>query len=178
MKNSTNIYDIDGELIRGIDDTHKWTADEVKEKIEYYRNKLNGLDKEDKKAILYTTYMRNLSNYLLILYSQMTKPQLKAEIDKARREVTNEQIVKAIEELSKEVNNDGETAEDTTDEVPAHTPEDNKDTADEKLGNDAPIDGGNSDVHEDGPKPEDDILVERGPVMDEYVEFEEVKDGE
>lgn len=178
MKNSTNIYDIDGELIRGIDDTHKWTAEEVKEKIEFYRNKLNNLDKDDKKAILYTTYMRNLSNYLFILYSQMTKPQLKAEIDKARREVTNEQIAKAMEELSKEVNNDGETVEDTTDEVPTHAPKDNEDSADEKPGNDAPIDGGDSDVHEARPESEGDILVERETVMDEYVPFEEVKDGE
>lgn len=29
MKNSSNIYDVDGELIRSIDDTHEWTIEEV-----------------------------------------------------------------------------------------------------------------------------------------------------
>lgn len=31
MKNNSNIYDIDGELIRSSGDTHKFTVDEAKE---------------------------------------------------------------------------------------------------------------------------------------------------
>ena len=101
MNNNSNIYDIDGEIIRKADDTHKWTVDEVKEKIEYYRKKLQNLAEDDKKAVLYTTYMRNLSSYLFILYAQMPAEQLQAEINAAKALSTDEQVKKAMEELEK-----------------------------------------------------------------------------
>ena len=99
MTNNSNIYDIDGEVIRKIDDNHQWTVEEVKNKIEYYRNKLKDLAEDDKKAALYATYMRNLSNYLFVLYSKMTPDQLNAEIDAAKVLSTDEQVKKAMEEL-------------------------------------------------------------------------------
>lgn len=104
MTNNSNIYDIDGEIIRKIDDDHQWTVEEVKNKIEYYRNKLKDLAEDDKKAILYATYMRNLSNYLLVLYSKMTPDQLNAEINAAKALTTNEQVKKAMEELQDSLN--------------------------------------------------------------------------
>ena len=173
MNNNSNIYDIDGELIRSVDDSHKWTVEEVKNKIEYYRKKLQELAEDDKKAILYTTYMRNLSNYLFVLYSQMPAEQLNAEIQAAKALSTNEQVKKAMEELQKDVDNDGKTAENTTDEVPDEPTTDNESTTDEEPGDAAPIDGGNSDIHEERPISQSDLLVERdgvNTVMDEYVE--------
>lgn len=173
MNNYSNIYDIDGELVRSADDEHKWTVEEVKEKIEYYRKKLQDIAEDDKKAVIYTTYMRNLSNYLFVLYSQMPAEQLNAEIEKAKSIATSDQVRKAMEELQKEVNNDGKTAESTTNEVPDEPTTDNEDTANEELGDVTPIDGGNSDVHEERPLSQSDLLVERdgvNTVMDEYVE--------
>lgn len=128
MTNNSNIYDIDGEIIRKIDDNHQWTVEEVKNKIEYYRNKLKDLAEDDKKAVLYATYMRNLSNYLLVLYSKMTPDQLNAEINAAKALTTNEQVKKAMEELQNSLNEEEK-------EEPKET------------------------------------------VMDEYVDFEEVKNG-
>ena len=173
MNNNSNIYDIDGELIRSVDDSHKWTVEEVKNKIEYYRKKLQELAEDDKKAILYTTYMRNLSNYLFVLYSQMPAEQLNAEIQAAKALSTNEQVKKAMGELQKDVDNDGKTAENTTDEVPDEPTTDNEDTTDEEPGDATPIDGGDSDIHEERPLSQSDLLVERdgvNTVMDEYVE--------
>lgn len=173
MNNYSNIYDIDGELVRSADDEHKWTVEEVKEKIEYYRKKLQDIAEDDKKAVIYATYMRNLSNYLFVLYSQMPAEQLNAEIEKAKSIATSDQVRKAMEELQKEVNNDGKTAENTANEVPDKPTTNNEDTTDEKPGDVTPVDGGNSDIHEERPLSQSDLLVERdgvNTVMDEYVE--------
>lgn len=113
MTNNSNIYDIDGEIIRKIDDDHQWTVEEVKNKIEYYRNKLKDLAEDDKKAVLYATYMRNLSNYLLVLYSKMTPDQLNAEINAAKALTTNEQVKKAMEELQDSLNEEEKEPKET-----------------------------------------------------------------
>ena len=178
MNNNSNIYDIDGEIIRKADDKHKWTVNEVKEKIEYYRKKLQDLAEDDKKAVIYTTYMRNLSNYLFILYSQMPAEQLQGEIDAAKALSTDEQVKKAMEELSNSLEDDGTTTEGTTVEVPNESTTDNESTTNEEPGDATPIDGGDSDIHEERPLSQSDLLVERDSVsnnLDEYVDFEEVK---
>lgn len=117
MTNNSNIYDIDGEIIRKIDDNHQWTVEEVKNKIEYYRNKLKDLAEDDKKAVLYATYMRNLSNYLLVLYSKMTPDQLNAEINAAKALTTNEQVKKAMEELQDSLNEEEKEKEEPKETV-------------------------------------------------------------
>lgn len=117
MTNNSNIYDIDGEIIRKIDDNHQWTVEEVKNKIEYYRNKLKDLAEDDKKAVLYATYMRNLSNYLLVLYSKMTPDQLNAEINAAKALTTDEQVKKAMEELQNSLDEDEEEKEEPKETV-------------------------------------------------------------
>jgi len=65
----TNIYDIDGKLIRGIDDTHEWTIEEAQERIKYYVELLKALNKEDKdyalKATTYNKYIDNLVSYTI-----------------------------------------------------------------------------------------------------------------
>ena len=175
MNNNSNIYDIDGQIIRKADDEHKWTVEEVKEKIEYYRKKLQDLAEDDKKAVIYTTYMRNLSNYLFVLYSQMPAEQLQAEIDAAKALSTDEQVKKAMQELQDEVNNDGTTTEGTTDEVPNESTSDNESTTNKELGDATPLNGGDSNVHEEQPISQSDLLVERDVnpdelVMDEYIE--------
>lgn len=65
----TNIYDIDGKLIRGTEDTHEWTIEEAQERIKYYVELLKALNKEDKdyalKAATYNKYIDNLVSYTI-----------------------------------------------------------------------------------------------------------------
>lgn len=69
MNNNTNIYDIDGDLIRAAGDYHKFTIEEAQEKIKQYIEKLKSLDKTDKdyalKVSTYNQYVDNLANYII-----------------------------------------------------------------------------------------------------------------
>lgn len=68
-KPKTNIYDIDGKLIRGIDDTHQFTIEEAQERIKYYLELLKALSTEDPdyalKASTYNQYVDNLVAYCI-----------------------------------------------------------------------------------------------------------------
>lgn len=99
MTNNTNIYDIDGELIREAGDNHQWTIEETKEKMEYYRKKILEVGEESPDAVKYATYMRNLSQYLMTLYAKMTPEELNAELQANKGKSTEEQVKEAIEEL-------------------------------------------------------------------------------
>lgn len=104
MKNNTNIYDIDGELIRKSGDNHHITLEEARKKVEYYRNKLEKLDKTDKKAAVYETYIRNLNAYIFNLYSKMSHDELITELNSILpQNTTSEQVENALDELKKEV---------------------------------------------------------------------------
>lgn len=180
MNNSTNIYDVDNQIIRKAGDNHTWTVEEVKNKLEYYRNKLKDLAEDDKKAVIYATYMRNLSNYLLVLYSKMTPEQLNAEIELAKKVTTEEQVKKAMEELKNSVEteeNEGLREANTTTEIQGGTnTEDNEDNNNKELGDDQVVGREHSDISEERPVTQDDLLVERDVTpdnMDEYVVFEE-----
>ena len=102
---------------------------------------------------------------------------LNKEIEASKAKKLEEQVKDAIDELSKDVNNDGETAENTTDEVPTESPTDTESTTDEELRDVEVIERSNSDIHEERPLSQSDLLVERGSIntnMDEYTEYEEV----
>ena len=104
MKNDTNIYDIDGELIRPAGDNHEWTIDEVQKRIEYYTNKIESLDKDDPKVKVYTTYINNLNKYAFTLYSKMTSGEINDLLGEySKKENLKEQVEKAIEDLKQEV---------------------------------------------------------------------------
>ena len=178
MTNDTNIYDINGDIIRKAGDTHKWTIDEAKDKIEYYRKKLIEEEENSPNAVKYATYMRNLSQYIMSVYAKMTPQELNAELEKNKGKLTEDQVKKAMEDLAKDLETDDkDTRGDITHEIPTEITTDNEDNTDQEPGNDAPIDRGDSDVHEERPVTQDDILVERGGnlTMDEYVDYEEVK---
>lgn len=68
-KPKTNIYDIDGKLIRDTEDTHEWTIEEAQERIKYYVELLKALTTEDKdyalKAATYNKYIDNLVSYTI-----------------------------------------------------------------------------------------------------------------
>ena len=105
----------------------------------------------------------------------MPAEQLQAEINAAKAISTDEQVKKAMEELSNSLEDDGTTTESTTDEVPNEPTTDNESATNEEPGDVTPIDGGDSNVHEERPISQSDLLVERDVnpdelVMDEYIE--------
>ena len=101
MTNNTNIYDIDGNLLRAASDTHEITAEEAKAKIEEYQEKLKQLsnDKENAHKIgVYNTYIRNLQMHMFRYY--LAHPEF------IPRHTTEDQIKKAMTELQAEVEKD------------------------------------------------------------------------
>lgn len=156
MKES-NIYDIDGELIRR-GDQGAFTLEETEELVDKLTKKV----KENPDNEVYKVYLNNAQKWLFKLYNNMSREDLmkrmtflQTSVDDAKNAANEaeqaelEEINKAIEELKNEYNNLPETPE-------LATPEG---TGDEQL----------------------DRPVER-PMelnMDEYVEpIEEVNDGE
>lgn len=189
MKNNSNIYDIDGELVRRFDDVHRFTALEATKICEKYLKKIQDLrskesltDDENKRLVVYSTYCKNLQYYIQVQLAGMTKEELeeyyKAVLPQKPQETTKEQIEKAIEELK----NDTKTTEDTTTEVPEQpSPNDNEDDTDGIFGDDIPVRREPCDVHEERSYTKEDFLVERDnveTVMDEYVQFEELPDSD
>jgi hypothetical protein len=177
MKNNSNIYDIDGELIRPIDDNHQWTIEEAKNRVNYYQEKIQQLNnKEDKteedkqKIRIYTQYCTNLINYE---WSKMMKMDPNDLLNTISPKTTEEDVNNALNEL----NNDIETGDDTENSLSEQPTGDNEYTTNEELRDDEAIERSNSDVHEERSISQSDLLVERDNVtnnMDEYVDFEEV----
>lgn len=108
MKNNSNIYDIDGDLIRSINDTHKWTVEDAQKRIDFYTKKIEELPENDKKIDIYRTYIANLNRYIWKLYSEMSKPELNKYLTLAQNATTEDQIKQAIDELKEEVENETE----------------------------------------------------------------------
>ena len=162
MKNNSNIYDIDGDLIRGIDDVHTWTIEEAQAKIDKYTDKLKELEENDPnnpKMAIYRTYIVNLHRYLFELYAKMSPEEIQTILNTNK---TKEQINNAINELKKEIENEAEHTSKTNNE-PERT-EDGAEVGEERTENQS--------------RTQDDLLVsgEGRPetVMDEYVDFEEI----
>ena len=103
MKNETNIYDIDGELIRPAGDTHKMTAEEAQEQLKKYQEKISQLSENEPdspKIAVYETYIKNLFNYILKLYAEQP---ITPEIKPSEELGIKDQIAKAMEELKESV---------------------------------------------------------------------------
>lgn len=103
MKNETNIYDIDGELIRPVGDTHKMTVEEAQEQLKKYQEKISQLSENEPdspKIAVYKTYIKNLFNYTLKLYAEQPRtPKMKTSEELGIKD----QIAKAMEELKESV---------------------------------------------------------------------------
>lgn len=184
MKNNSNIYDIDGEIIRRFDDVHRFTALEATKIREKYLKKIQDLqakenltEDDEKKLKIYETYCKNLQNYIFVEMQKMSKEQLeeyyKEILPEKPAETTTEDVEKALEELK----NDVDTGIDTEDKVQEPTTDDSKDDRDGIFGDDAIVRREPCDVPEERSVTQDDLLVERDnvtTVMDEYVDFKEV----
>lgn len=60
MTNNSNIYDIDGEILREAGDTSELSVEEAQTRLEKYKEKAQKLDENDPKLKVYTTYIHNL----------------------------------------------------------------------------------------------------------------------
>lgn len=103
MKNNSNIYDIDGELIRPAGDIHKMTAAEAQEQIKKYQEKITQLSENEPnspKIAVYNTYIKNLFNYTLKLYSE--QPEINQE-EPVKQPDIKAQVAKAMSELKETV---------------------------------------------------------------------------
>lgn len=179
MKNNTNIYDIDGELIRRFEDVHRFTALEATKIHEKYTKKIQDLKlkseltaEDEKKIRIYETYCKNLQHYIYVEMQGMTKEELeeyyKAIIPEKPAETSKEDIEKALNE----VRNDVEIGINPEDEVHKDSPDDNEDDRDGIFGDDAIVRREPCDIPERLSVTQDDLLVEREGVinnMDEYV---------
>lgn len=98
MNNKTNIYDIDGDLIRAAGDNHQFTVEEAQEKLKHYIEKIKSLDKEDKDYLLklstYNQYADNLANYII------RERALRGDFDKVDKPNTTE----VLEDIPETVN--------------------------------------------------------------------------
>lgn len=100
MNNVTNIYDIDGELIRTAGDNHEMTIDEAKEQLKKYEEKVKELtetDPNNPKIVIYNNYIKNLASYILTLYTKQS-----ATINMPKQSSMTDQIKKAMNDLRDE----------------------------------------------------------------------------
>lgn len=174
MKTETNIYDINGEIIRQAGDNHEFTVSEAQERLQHYRKLLDAeklAEEPDKKKIdTYNIYINNLANYVAYKMTQLSGDELADLIGVNNLKKTD------TEDINKTLN-DTETTTDTTDEVPdGQTTEDTEGNTDEESGDAETVGRELSDVSEKRPLTQDDLLVERDNVttnMDEIVEVDE-----
>lgn len=100
MNNVTNIYDIDGELIRTAGDNHEMTIDEAKEQLKKYEEKVKELtetDPNNSKIVIYNNYIKNLASYILTLYTKQP-----AAMSMPEQSSMTDQIKKAMDDLRDE----------------------------------------------------------------------------
>lgn len=112
MTTNSNIYDVDGEILRSSEDTSELTIEEAQKRIESYQKKLNELsekDPKDPKLSIYNTYIKNLQTYVFNQY--LLHPELMPHM----KNTTQDEIQKAMEELKADVESE-ESKETTMDE--------------------------------------------------------------
>ncbi len=114
MKNETNIYDIDGNIIRKAGDNHKMTIDEVEKLVDDLVERVkNSPDNE-----VYKVYLNNAQKYLYSMYNSMSKEDIAkrltslqsvidaAKEDEAKREETHlEELNNIMDEFKAQYDN-------------------------------------------------------------------------
>ena len=110
MSKFSNIYDIDGNLIRGADEG-PFTLEETEKLVDDLTKKVQ--DNPDNEV--YKVYLNNAQRWLMKLYNEMSREDLMKRIsittnklDEAKKEASEaeqkqlDEITKAMEELKKE----------------------------------------------------------------------------
>lgn len=103
MKNETNIYDIDGEIVRKAGDNHKMTIEEAQEKMRAYAKKA---EDNPEKADVYRTYVRNLSNFVYNKLMMMSKDEFSdyvaKTLPKSAKKTTAEEVENALNSMTQD----------------------------------------------------------------------------
>ena len=100
MKTNSNIYDIDGEILRESGNTEELPLEEAQKRLDSYKKKLNELSEKEpnsQKLSVYSTYIKNLQSYIFNYY--LLHPELMQQFSKT----TEDEIQKAMEDLKKDV---------------------------------------------------------------------------
>ena len=100
MKNDSNIYDIDGEILRESGNTEELSLEEAQKRLDSYQKKLNELAEKEpnsQKLSVYNTYIKNLQSYIFNYYL------LHPELMKWANKTTQDEIQQAMEDLKKDV---------------------------------------------------------------------------
>ena len=130
MSKFSNIYDIDGELIRRADEG-KFTLEETEELVDKLTKKVQ----ENPDNEVYKVYLNNAQKWLFKLYNEMDRDELikrmsvlQDSVQNAKDEATEaekeqlEEIGKAMEELKKEYESEEGTGVDKEVEQPVEEP--------------------------------------------------------
>lgn len=104
MRNNTNIYDIDGNILREAGDNEQLDIETAKKRLEEYKEKVKQLsdNEEDRHEVnIYNTYIKNLGSYVFNYY--MTHPEM---LNDFKKNTTEDEIQKAMHDLKEEVEKD------------------------------------------------------------------------
>ena len=117
MKNETNIYDIDGNIIRKAGDNHKFTIEEIEKLVDDLTEKV----RQNPENQVYKVYLNNAQAYLYNMYNHMSTEDLakrisilqdsineaQTEESKAEKEQLDA-VAEAMEQLKAEYDNENE----------------------------------------------------------------------
>lgn len=161
MSKFSNIYDIDGNIIRRADQG-PFTLEETEKLVDELTKKVQ--ENPDNKV--YKVYLNNAQKWLFKLYNEMSREELmnrmsfvQNSIDEAKSEASE-----AEQKQLEEINNIMEEFKKQYDNEPENTPTETEE--------------GSGGRGEDPERVEHDVDQPDAPkpvVMDEYVDFEEVK---
>lgn len=170
MKES-NIYDIDGELIRR-GDQGAFTLEETEELVDKLTKKVQ----ENPDNEVYKVYLNNAQKWLFKLYNNMSREDLmkrmsflQTSVDEAKN-TANEAEQKQLEEINKAIEQLKNEYDNLPEGTPVSTPEG---TGDEQL--DRPVE---CPVEESTPVVMDEYVSPIGEASDEYVEETNINNEE
>ena len=103
MNNYTNIYDVDGNIIRKAGDNHKFTLEEVEKLVDDLTEKV----RQNPDNQVYKVYLNNAQKWLFNMYNSMSTEDLKQRISLLQdtiqdaKDNANELEQKNLEEINK-----------------------------------------------------------------------------
>ena len=118
MKNETNIYDIDCNIIRKAGDNHKFTLSEVEKLVDDLTEKV----RQNPDNQVYKVYLNNAQRWLFNMYNNMSTEDLKSRLtilqdtiknnaaEEAERERKNlDELNRTIDEFKEQYDNKPDT---------------------------------------------------------------------
>lgn len=103
MNNYTNIYDVDGNIIRKAGDNHRFTLEEVEKLVDDLTEKV----RQNPDNQVYKVYLNNAQRWLFNMYNSMSTEDLKQRISLLQNTIqdakddANELEQKNLEEINK-----------------------------------------------------------------------------